>query len=44
MSEVEKLLTMNYENVCNFLKNKYGCISKNYFSDAKMSKNLFGIF
>ncbi|WP_425382385.1 hypothetical protein [Spiroplasma endosymbiont of Melieria omissa] len=43
MSEVEKLLTMNYENVCNFLKNKYGCISKKYFSDATMSKKSQGI-
>ncbi len=38
MTEIEKLLAMNYENVCNYLKNKYGHVAKDYFIDKTMTK------
>ncbi|WP_342276493.1 hypothetical protein [Spiroplasma endosymbiont of Nebria brevicollis] len=33
MTEIEKLLEMNYEYVCDYLKNKYGNVPKDYFVD-----------
>ncbi|WP_425381199.1 hypothetical protein [Spiroplasma endosymbiont of Polydrusus pterygomalis] len=38
MTEIEKLLVMNYENACNYLKNKYGHVAKDYFMDETMTK------
>lgn len=38
MTEIEKLLIMNYQDVCFYLKNKYGNITKDYFIDQTMTK------
>lgn len=43
MTEIEKILTLNYEDVCNYLKNKYGYLKKDYFSDETMTKKTQGI-
>ncbi len=32
MSEIQTLLNMNYDDCCNFLKNKYGIINGSYFA------------
>ncbi|MDE5545465.1 MAG: hypothetical protein K2I76_02545 [Malacoplasma sp.] len=32
MTEIEKMLTFNYEECCDYLKVKYGVIKKNYFT------------
>ncbi|MDE5766918.1 MAG: hypothetical protein K2H56_00050, partial [Malacoplasma sp.] len=33
MSEIEKMLAFNYEECCDYLKNKYGEIKKNFFTN-----------
>ena len=33
MSEILNMLKMNYEECCNHLKQKYGIINKNYFTN-----------
>ncbi|MDE5949926.1 MAG: hypothetical protein K2G54_03550 [Malacoplasma sp.] len=33
MTEIEKMLTFSYEECCNYLKNKYGEIKKNFFTN-----------
>lgn len=33
MLEIEKMLMLNYEECCNYLKEKYGLITKNYFTN-----------
>lgn len=38
MTEIEKLLATNYQDVCNYLKNKYGHVAKDYFTDETMTK------
>lgn len=43
MTEIEKLLAMNYESVCNYLKNKYGNVPKDYFLDKTITKKTQGI-
>lgn len=35
MTEIEKLLAMNYEECCNYLNNKYGAVPKDYFTDER---------
>lgn len=43
MIEIEKLLAINYQDVCNYLKNKYGHVAKDYFTDETMTKKSQGI-
>jgi len=33
MTEIENLLKMTYDDVCDYLKNKYGKIKKSYFAN-----------
>lgn len=33
MSEIKQMLNMNYDECCNYLKQKYGIITKSYFTD-----------
>ncbi|MGL5268866.1 MAG: hypothetical protein ACRC8P_03840 [Spiroplasma sp.] len=43
MTEIEQMLEMNYEEVCNYLKNKYGNVTKDYFTDETCKTKTKGI-
>ncbi|AXK51637.1 hypothetical protein [Spiroplasma alleghenense] len=38
MTEIEKLLELNYEDCCNYFINKYGKVGGNYFNDEECTR------
>ena len=43
MTEIEQMLNMSYDECCNFLKQKYGSVKKNFFSNEHCRSKTSGI-